>query len=323
MGSCAVKRGFLIRLSSALARTGLALFVIASLFSRPESFHIALKPDVPANAGPFIIRLENSGEERNGDGAVTDWFSELWVHTSNGVGVGTTRVGSPFSFLGWRFYQSGWEDVPGRGVESTILCVYDPLVPVKATGLWALLAAGLLMVGGAVTSGQRSRRVWLSAVFFGLVFTWIVLDSVGVGQRSLPPVLRSAWFPPHLAAYMSAYAMLATAFLLAFAGIARERMDGLLRCLLRMGWGLLTCGIVLGALWAQQAWGTFWSWDPKESWALATWLSYLLCLHLPEPGSRRSRVWRAILVCLSFLILQMCWWGLKLLPSVGGSLHVY
>ena len=109
--------------------------------------------------------------------------------------------------------------------------------------------------------------------------------------------------------------------------------------LVRIGWGFLTMGIVMGALWAKQAWGDYWTWDPKETWAAATWLSYLLYLHLRQghfsfaPSSRpvsadesasHSLRLSLVLLVFSFLLLQMCWWGVNYLPSAKGfSLHTY
>lgn len=118
-------------------------------------------------------------------------------------------------------------------------------------------------------------------------------------------------------------------------------LDDLRLCdtLVRIGWGFLTMGIVMGALWAKQAWGDYWTWDPKETWAAATWLSYLLYLHLRQghfsfaPSSRpvsadesasHSLRLSLVLLVFSFLLLQMCWWGVNYLPSAQGfSLHTY
>jgi ABC-type transport system involved in cytochrome c biogenesis permease subunit len=79
-------------------------------------------------------------------------------------------------------------------------------------------------------------------------------------------------------------------------------------------------GMVMGALWAKEAWGDYWTWDPKETWALATWLSYLLYLHL-RPSCRNHDLLFALLL-FSFALLQMCWWGIRFLPAVQ-SIHVY
>lgn len=94
-----------------------------------------------------------------------------------------------------------------------------------------------------------------------------------------------------------------------------------------MGWGFITMGIVMGALWAKQAWGDYWTWDPKETWAAATWLSYLLYMHLRQgQGQEPDKTLRRTLALLifSFILLQMCWWGVNYLPSAQGfSLHTY
>ena len=93
--------------------------------------------------------------------------------------------------------------------------------------------------------------------------------------------------------------------------------------LTRVGVSFLTIGMLFGALWAKEAWGTYWSWDPKETWAAATWLCYLIYLHLRR--SRPEAVRPALLwLLLCFVCLQMCWWGINYLPSAQGiSAHTY
>lgn len=177
------------------------------------------------------------------------------------------------------------------------------------------------------------------------------------------PALRSPWFVPHVIVYMFAYAVMGIATILAVrilwltrkpvtepveatsqpGALSKRPLEADLRLcdtLVRIGWGFLTMGIVMGALWAKQAWGDYWTWDPKETWAAATWLSYLLYLHLRqgqgsalpsvtepvEVTSHSSKSLRRTLFLLifSFLLLQMCWWGVNYLPSAQGfSLHTY
>ena len=85
----------------------------------------------------------------------------------------------------------------------------------------------------------------------------------------------------------------------------------------------MTFGMMFGAFWAKEAWGHYWSWDPKETWAAITWFSYLVYIHyrhLPGHGPRLA-LW---LLILSFVLLQMCWWGINYLPSIqGASVHTY
>ena len=80
---------------------------------------------------------------------------------------------------------------------------------------------------------------------------------------------------------------------------------------------------LFGALWAKEAWGHYWAWDPKETWAAATWFAYLAYIHLRLRADRyhRTALWGLV---ISFVLLQMCWWGINYLPSAQGvSVHTY
>lgn len=98
-----------------------------------------------------------------------------------------------------------------------------------------------------------------------------------------------------------------------------ENLDNLSYRILGIGFPLLTIGILSGAVWANEAWGSYWSWDPKETWALATWLVFAIYLHL-----RISKGWRgkkpAILASLGFVTVWICFLGVNLL---GEGLHSY
>jgi cytochrome c-type biogenesis protein CcsB len=86
-----------------------------------------------------------------------------------------------------------------------------------------------------------------------------------------------------------------------------------------MGFPLLTIGILSGAVWANEAWGSYWSWDPKETWALITWLIFAIYLHI-----RMTRGWNgkkpALVASLGFCVVWMCYLGVNLL---GKGLHSY
>ena len=85
----------------------------------------------------------------------------------------------------------------------------------------------------------------------------------------------------------------------------------------------MTLGMLMGALWAKEAWGHYWSWDPKETWAAITWLPYLVYVHYRQcrPRIVRPALWVLI---IAFILLQMCWWGINYLPSAQGmSVHTY
>ena len=90
-----------------------------------------------------------------------------------------------------------------------------------------------------------------------------------------------------------------------------------------MGWAFLTIGMLFGALWAKDAWGDDWAWDPKETWAAITWLAYLLYMHLRLTSRANPRLSLRLLL-IAFVLLQICWWGINYLPSAQGmSIHTY
>jgi cytochrome c-type biogenesis protein CcsB len=74
-------------------------------------------------------------------------------------------------------------------------------------------------------------------------------------------------------------------------------MDWLSYRLIALGILMLTVTILTGAIWAEEAWSSFWSWDPKEVWALITWIIYVVYLHLRLRGKRQGRVmaWYAVI----------------------------
>lgn len=254
-----------------------------------------------------------------------------------------------------------------------------PLRTMGETRLWFSLF--LSLIGLVVYLRWCYRWVLPFGCLMAVMFAGINIFKPEIHTEELMPALRSPWFVPHVIVYMFAYAVMGIATILAIrilwltrrsaAGSApaagstapatveatasplSPSLQGDLRLcdtLVRMGWGFITMGIVMGALWAKQAWGDYWTWDPKETWAAATWLSYLLYMHLRQ-GSALSSVTSAgseaiarqnspaievashsnkalhrtlFLLIFSFLLLQMCWWGVNYLPSAQGfSLHTY
>ena len=98
-----------------------------------------------------------------------------------------------------------------------------------------------------------------------------------------------------------------------------ESLDNLSYRTIGLGFPLLTIGIIAGAVWANEAWGSYWSWDPKETWALITWLIFAAYLH-----TRLNKSWEgekpAILATFGFLIVWICYLGVNFL---GKGLHSY
>ncbi|BAZ50873.1 cytochrome c assembly protein [Nostoc sp. NIES-4103] len=98
-----------------------------------------------------------------------------------------------------------------------------------------------------------------------------------------------------------------------------ETLDNMSYRVIGLGFPLLTIGIIAGAVWANEAWGSYWSWDPKETWALITWLVFAAYLH-----TRITRGWQglrpAILAATGFFVVWICYLGVNLL---GKGLHSY
>jgi cytochrome c-type biogenesis protein CcsB len=98
-----------------------------------------------------------------------------------------------------------------------------------------------------------------------------------------------------------------------------DTLDNISYRMIGLGFPLLTIGIIAGAVWANAAWGSYWSWDPKETWALITWLVFAAYLH-----ARITKGWQgrrpAILAATGFFVVWVCYLGVNLL---GKGLHSY
>ncbi len=170
---------------------------------------------------------------------------------------------------------------------------------------------------------------------FVLVFSMVFTDLVKI---NLPPSLRSAWFIPHVVLYFAGYSFLFIGFLMSvlyfpfpkrrylgeahWSGQMWKDYDIFSYRAILYGFMFLTLGLSLGAIWAKGAWGAFWSWDPKENWALITWFVYLIYLHM-----RYVKGWKgkksAILSIIGFAVIIMTYVGVNYLPSAEGALHAY
>ena len=98
-----------------------------------------------------------------------------------------------------------------------------------------------------------------------------------------------------------------------------EIIDNISYRIIGFGFPLLTIGIISGAVWANNAWGTYWSWDPKETWALITWITFAIYLHSRINNKLNGRK-PAIIASLGFIIIWICYLGVNFL---GKGLHSY
>lgn len=197
--------------------------------------------------------------------------------------------------------------------------------PLRTMGETRLWYSFFLSISGLITYWRwRYRWVLPFTTLLALVFCMINILKPEIHDQSLMPALQSPWFIPHVTVYMFSYSVLGCSFILSCIGLYRHKPEYLdtLDQLVYVGLAFLTLGMLSGAVWAKDAWGNYWSWDPKETWAAITWFGYLLYVHLRLMSGVSPRKLYLILI-LSFLTLQICWYGVNYLPSAEGSIHVY
>ncbi|WP_455585096.1 cytochrome c biogenesis protein CcsA [Bacteroides sp.] len=197
-----------------------------------------------------------------------------------------------------------------------------PLRTMGETRLWYSFFMG---IAGLLTYIRWKYRWILSfSTLLSTVFVIVNLMKPEIHDQSLMPALQSGWFIPHVTVYMFSYSVLGCAFIIAVSGLIRHKEEYLVTAdnLVYTGVAFLTFGMLFGALWAKEAWGNYWSWDPKETWAVVTWMGYLLYIHLRLQQRTKKKMLYIILI-FSFLALQMCWYGVNYLPSAQQSVHLY
>ncbi len=178
----------------------------------------------------------------------------------------------------------------------------------------------------------KKHSDWLATITMPAAF--LVLSYAALQPKEiteLMPALRSAWFGLHIGSAVFSY----SAFVLAgCAGLRRiltakkkeenhelklQQMDFLSYRLIGFGFLLLTVVILSGAIWAEQAWSAFWTWDPKEVWALITWIIYAVYLHLRLRGKKDGN-FLAWYVILAVPVVLFTFAGVNTLMS---GLHSY
>ncbi|MCC8035901.1 MAG: cytochrome c biogenesis protein CcsA [Rikenellaceae bacterium] len=201
-----------------------------------------------------------------------------------------------------------------------------PMRTMGETRLWYSL---FLAAVGYLTY-RRWRYPWLltySAVV-ATVFIVVNLLKPEIHSKNLMPALQSIWFVPHVTVYILSYAMLGAATIasvIQLRHLSKERPDEkvytLADNLVYAGFGFLMLGMLMGAVWAKQAWGHYWSWDPKETWALVTAAAYLVYIHMRLRRAYPSATMWVLPV--AFILLMITWIGVNYLPAARASIHVY
>ncbi len=139
----------------------------------------------------------------------------------------------------------------------------------------------------------------------------------------LLPALKSNWLTIHVVTCFIGYAALTVSFvssiILLFKKEDDRKLDDISYKTIAFGFLFLTLGIITGAVWANSAWGTYWSWDPKETWSLITWFIYAIYLHtrLKKGWKGRKAAWLSV---IGFIAMLFTYFGVNYLLS---GLHSY
>jgi cytochrome c-type biogenesis protein CcsB len=202
----------------------------------------------------------------------------------------------------------------------------SPLVPaLKSNWLMMhvsvmMLSYSTLMVGSAIAIAflvaTRGRDVVLRGSSFG-TNEW--RDSLPTIDTATTEVVSGVSLATAVAVETSPQTVAATMDLSPQRLTLVETLDNISYRTIGLGFPLLTIGIISGGVWANEAWGSYWSWDPKETWALITWLVFAAYLH-----TRITRGWQgrkpAIVAAAGFFVVWICYLGVNLL---GKGLHSY
>lgn len=200
-----------------------------------------------------------------------------------------------------------------------------PMRTMGETRLWYSLFVALIGYIGYI----KWKYNWLLSftLLTASVFLLINILKPEIHSKNLMPALQSIWFIPHVTAYIVAYAFLGAATIASLVYLYKNKEfheNELIHFIDRtvyIGFGLLVIGLLLGAIWAKEAWGDYWSWDPKETWAFITCVAYLLYIHIRLRKIKSKKV--LILISFAFILLMITWKGINYLPSAQNSIHVY
>ena len=281
---------------------------------------------------PFYLALRDFEVQYDADGVTpADYVSHVLISTREGKEETTISMNNIGRAKGYRIYQTSFDDDEAGSV---FTISYDPWGTAITYAGYLMLAISMIWVSVKIQSSKfkiqnigkngnpdsshkspsltgegRGEAVRNSLPTILLAFCGTVMASymvIAICRSPLVPILRSPFLVVHVGTIMLSYILLVVSIIK--------------RSVLRPAVFLLATGIFLGALWANVSWGTYWSWDPKESWALITLLVYSVPLHSKSlPWLNSIRNYRIYSV-LAFACLLMTYFGVNFLL---GGMHSY
>jgi ABC-type transport system involved in cytochrome c biogenesis permease subunit len=263
-------------------------------------------------------------------------FQRVWIPFLLAVllfGVSMAAPTRAAILAGWVFYLAGILTAVAGFTLRSMIALRPPVTNMYESLLWAVFGAAVL---GLIFEGvYRSRIFALAGAVTGVLGFLLADAATGVldpGLHPLEPVLRSNfWLALHVLTITSSYAAFLLSWMLAHwaLGVFQRDPSGPERIRqatlwiyrsVQVGVVLLAAGTLLGGVWANFAWGRFWGWDPKETWALITLLGYVAVLHGRRAGWLRDFGF-TVGVTVAFLGVVMAWYGVNFV--LGSGLHSY
>lgn len=276
---------------------------------------------------PFTICLENF-EIKFYEGS--DMPSDYVSHVTIDGKPFTISMNQIVSQKGVRLYQSDYD----MDLQGSILAMNsDPWgIPVTYCGYALLFVSLVWMLIDPKGKFRQQLSILRQQRFPLVIFTGFLLSCFilllyhFLGKYSAAnhplPVLNSRLLPLHVSTIMMAYTLLLLTFIASLVGVAmpkqRQKMYHFSQFLLFPALMLLCYGIFIGAIWANVSWGTYWSWDPKETWALITLMIYAAPAH--RTFSNLSTMKYHIYMALAFFTILMTYLGVNYFL---GGMHSY
>ncbi len=294
--------------------------------NRPNSqFFIQEQEDVITKETlPFTLTLDRFEIETYSDSPrPKDYLSYLRLSDGDFQQDVVISMNHILKYKHYRFYQSDYDD---QG-NSVLEVARDPWGITFTYIGYALLFVGLAMM--LVEKGKTMKAVTISWISV-LIVLGVVLH-IRMLTRPLMPVLRSPLFSIHISTIVTAYALLIgiavlgiIALVMRFAKPSEptrlERLRNVSMAMLYPAVALLAAGIFIGAIWANISWGNYWSWDPKEVWALITLMIYALPLFPNTLKSFQKPMFFHIYCILAIMSVVITYFGVNL---ILGGVHAY
>ena len=307
--------------------------------NRPEShFFIKDGDQITKQALPFSLTLDRFEiETYEGSHKPKDYVSYLQLtdgDTREDVVISMNHI---LKHRRYRFYQSDYDE---QG-NSILDVARDPWGIAVTYAGYALLFVSLIVLVACPSlrsvdcfvvpprndaKQSRTNRIvtwsWLAALLILLI-----LLHVRMLTHPLLPVLRSPFFSLHISTIVTAYALLLGLVVVGVIALVKpkdharlERLKALSTSMLYPAVALLAIGIFVGAVWANVSWGNYWSWDPKEVWALITLLIYAAPLHERLLKTFQRPLFYHIYCILAFMSVVITYFGVNL---ILGGVHAY